>query len=152
MVTSWNLYYFKLFADILNALEIEVTRLKSEKPFEEYRRHPKTLLLKSVFEQISVEVPKNPNDKKFFLGNTIGKNNADWRRVKKGLPQRYRLFFKFLSAKQLVIYAWLNDENTYRKDGSKTDVYVVFGNMLKAGIVPSNIDELMKGAIRIKHE
>lgn len=146
MATSWNLYYFKLFADILDSLETEVTRLKAEKTLDEFRRHPKTLLLKSVIEQITKEVPSDPTQKKFLLGNTLGKQHTDWRRVKKGLPQRYRLFFKFSSAKKSIIYAWLNDESTYRKEGSKTDVYVAFQKLLTKGTVPSNIDQLIEQA------
>lgn len=146
MPASWNLYYFRLFADILNALEHEVTRLKTVKSLEEFKSHPKTLLLKSVIDQITVEVPKDPTHRKFLLGNMLGKTHTDWRRVKKGLPQRYRLFFKFSSMKGSIIYAWLNDENTYRKAGSKTDVYTVFKQKLNAKEVPSDIDELIKQA------
>lgn len=146
MPASWNLYYFRLFADILNALEHEVTRLKTEKSPEEFKSHPKTLLLKSVINQITVEVPKDPTHRDFLLGNTLGKTHTDWRRVKKGLPQRYRLFFKFSSMKSSIIYVWLNDQNTYRKAGSKTDVYAVFRKMLNAEKVPSDIDELIKQA------
>ena len=43
---------------------------------------------------------------------------------------------------QVIIYAWLNDEDTLRKEGSRTDVYEVFKRMLGRGEVPSTIDEL----------
>ena len=37
----------------------------------------------------------DPQSPDFVLGNTLGKLNRDWRRAKKGMPNRYRLFFKY---------------------------------------------------------
>ena len=70
--------------------------------------------------------------------------NTHWRRVKKGLPNRYRLFFRFASSPvKLIVYVWFNDEDTLRKAGAKTDVYETFGRMLAKGSVPHSIDELL---------
>jgi toxin YhaV len=83
---------------------------------------------------MTVTVPVNPADPLFRLGHTLGKSHGNWRRIKKGLPQRYRLFFMFASNPlPVVIYAWLNDEDTLRKEGSRTDVYEVFKRMLERG-------------------
>lgn len=46
----------------------------------------------------------------------------------------------------VVIYAWLNDEDTLRKEGSRTDVYEVFKRMLERGEVPSTVDELIQAS------
>jgi toxin YhaV len=46
----------------------------------------------------------------------------------------------------VVIFAWLNDEDTLRKEGSRTDVYDVFKRMLERGDVPSTIDELIQAS------
>ena len=67
-----------------------------------------------------------------------------WRRVKKGMPDRYRLFFRFASKPvKLIVYVWFNDEDTLRKAGSKTDVYEVFKRMLSRGQVPGGVKELL---------
>ena len=96
---------------------------------------------------MTVSVPTSPAGPVFRLGQTLGKSHGNWRRVKKGLPQRYRLFFMFTSNPlQVIIYAWLNDEFTLRKEGSRTDVYGVFKRMLERGEVPSTIDELIQGS------
>ena len=101
-----------------------------------------------VYQLMTVTVPTNPADPVFRLGHTLGKSHGNWRRVKKGLPQRYRLFFMFASSPlAVVIYAWLNDEDTLRKEGSRTDVYEVFKRMLERGEVPSTIDELVQASI-----
>jgi toxin YhaV len=64
--------------------------------------------------------------------------------VKKGMPDRYRLFFRFASNPvQLIVYVWFNDEDTLRKAGSKTDVYEVFKRMLMRGKVPTSINALL---------
>jgi toxin YhaV len=49
----------------------------------------------------------------------------------------------------VVIYAWLNDEDTLRKEGSRTDVYEVFKRMLERGEVPSTVDELIQGSTMV---
>lgn len=141
---GWNLFRFRPFALRLKALTQDVASLAQSDP-EGYKQHPKTKLLASVYRSISETVPANPADTVFRLGHTLGRQNGNWRRVKRGLPQRYRLFFMFASTPlQVIIYAWLNDEDTLRKEGSRTDVYEVFKRMLERGEVPSTIDELIQ--------
>jgi len=79
------------------------------------------------------------------VGHTPGPQYAHWRRIKRGLPSRYRLFYCFSSSPvKVIVYAWLNDEATLRKAGAKT-VYAVFQRMLARSEVPSDIDALTKG-------
>lgn len=140
---GWNLFYFRLFGQILNQLEAEVTALANKNP-EGFHHHPKAKLLKAVIENVRIEVPCDPEHRDFWLGGTLGDSYKDWRRVKHRLPPRYRLFFKFTSKEKRIVYAWLNDESTLRKAGSKTDVYEVFKRMLRRGDVPNNFDDLLK--------
>jgi toxin YhaV len=103
------------------------------------------VLLAAVYKAITELVPSNPNHSEFRVGHSLGPHCAHWRRVKRGLPPRYRLFFRFSSQPvRIIIYAWLNDEATLRKAGAKTDVYAVFQRMLMRGEVPSDIEELKK--------
>ena len=140
---TWQLFYFKLFKAALDELEQAVTKLAQQHPTE-YKSHPKTRLLASVYRCITQLVPSNPDHIDFRLGKTLGKEYANWRRVKKGMPDRYRLFFRFASSPvQLIVYVWFNDEDTLRKAGSKTDVYETFKRMLMRGEVPSSINVLL---------
>ena len=144
---GWQLFQFKPFAQRLQALTQDVVRLAQADPTG-YKQHPKTKLLAPVYRSMTVTVPTKPADPVFLLGHSLGKTHGNWRRVKKGLPQRYRLFFMFASNPlAVVIYAWLNDEDTLRKEGSRTDVYEVFKRMLERGEVPSTINELIEGSI-----
>jgi len=147
---GWRLYAFEPFAERLAALKGEVERLRARDP-EGYRRHPMTGLLASVYKAITEAVPANPDHPEFRVGHTLGPGYAHWRRVKRGLPPRYRLFYRFSSKPvPIIVYAWLNDEATLRKAGAKTDVYAVFQRMLARGEVPSDIEVLKKRGSEIE--
>ena len=140
---AWQLFYFKLFKAALDDLEQAVTKLAQQQP-NDFKSHPKTRLLASVYKSITQLVPANPDHPDFRLGKTLGAEYTNWRRVKKGMPDRYRLFFRFASSPvQLIVYVWFNDEDTLRKAGSKTDVYETFKRMLMRGEVPSSINVLL---------
>jgi toxin YhaV len=59
-----------------------------------------------------------------------------WRRAKIG--RRFRLFFRFDSKSKIIIFAWVNDENTLRSSGSKNDPYAVFQRMLEKDHPPDD--------------
>lgn len=140
---GWQLFYFKLFKAALDELEQAVAKLSKREP-ETYKSHPKTRLLASVYKTVLQNVPANPDHPDFRLGKTLGAEYGNWRRVKKGMPDRYRLFFRFASSPlKLIVYVWFNDENTLRKAGSRTDVYEAFRRMLLRGQVPGSIQELL---------
>ena len=143
---GWALYYYRIFKAALDELEAAVTQLAHDDP-QGYTSHPKTKLLASVYRSITVLVPANPDAPDFRLGKTLGPGNTNWRRVKKGMPDRYRLFFRFASSPvKLIVYVWFNDESSLRKAGSKTDVYETFKRMLARGEVPHSMAELLAHA------
>ncbi|HKQ83677.1 MAG TPA: type II toxin-antitoxin system YhaV family toxin [Steroidobacteraceae bacterium] len=147
VANGWQLFYFKLFKVALDELEQAVTKLAKQSPAG-YKSHPKTRLLASIYKAITETVPVDPGHPDFRLGKVLGVEYTNWRRVKKGMPDRYRLFFRFASKPiKLVVYVWFNDEDTLRKAGSKTDVYEVFKRMLSRGQVPSGIKELLAESI-----
>jgi toxin YhaV len=146
IANGWSLYYYRIFKAALDELEAVVTKLAVDDP-SGYKTHPKTKLLASVYRAITQLVPANPDAPDFRLGKTLGSDNTNWRRVKKGMPDRYRLFFRFASSPvKVIVYVWFNDEDTLRKAGSKTDVYGAFKRMLARGVVPTGIAELLANA------
>lgn len=143
---GWALFTHELFADRLQELVDEAKRVRREDP-EAFPSHPAVKLLGCVLRAIEEVVPQDPSHRAFLQGKTLGKGLAHWRRVKKFLPERYRLFFRYGSAApKTIIYAWLNDELTLRKAGSKTDCYAVFEALVRSGKVPDNFDELRAAA------
>lgn len=146
VANGWRLYHHRVFKAALDELERVVSKLAANDP-EGYKTHAKTKLLASVYRAITQLVPANPDATDFRLGKTLGSGNTHWRRVKKGLPDRYRLFFRFASDPvKVIVYVWFNDEDTLRKAGSKTDVYEAFKRLLARGVVPSDIDALLREA------
>ena len=146
IANGWDIYYYRTFKAALDELEAFVAKLSQDDP-SGYRKHPKTRLLASVYRAVLQLVPANPEAPDFRLGKTLGSENTHWRRVKKGMPDRYRLFFRFASNPvKVIVYVWFNDEDTLRKAGSKTDVYESFKRMLARGVVPTDMGQLLRDA------
>jgi toxin YhaV len=143
---GWQLFYFKVFKAALDELEAAVTQLAQRDPAG-YQTHPKTKLLASIYQAITQQVPANPDAPAFRLGKTLSTAsapNTHWRRVKKGPPDRFRLFYRFASSPlKVIVYVWFNDEDTLRKAGAKTDVYETFKHMLARGVVPQSVEQLL---------
>jgi toxin YhaV len=138
---GWKLRRSKVFAEALDALEREVARLAEADPAG-YLAHPKTELFIRISDLILEEIPLNPNAPEYGLGNTLGPSRRHWRRAK--FLQRFRLFYRFESASQTIVYAWMNDENTLRKAGSKSDPYAVFQRRLDRGEPPDDWKSLLR--------
>lgn len=138
---GWSLRMSNAFAEVYAALEGEVGRLQTSDP-EGWRSNSKTKIFAAVRHLMFEAIPANPNSPKFQQGNTLGFSHRHWRRAK--FMQRFRLFYRFDSATRIVVYGWLNDENTLRKAGSKTDPYNVFVKRLDRGDPPDNWAELLR--------
>jgi toxin YhaV len=138
---GWKLRRSKVFAEALDALEREVARLAEADPAG-YLAHPKTKLFIRISDLILEEIPLNPNAPEYGLGNTLGPSRRHWRRAK--FLQRFRLFYRFESASRTIVYAWMNDENTLRKAGSKSDPYAVFQRRLDRGEPPDDWKALLR--------
>lgn len=87
-------------------------------------------------------IPSEPGRAEYRLGNTMGPEHRYWRRAKIG--RRFRLFYRYDTKSQVIIYAWVNDRGTQRKAGSKTDPYEVFRKMLDRGNPPETWNDLLK--------
>jgi toxin YhaV len=141
VVNGWRLFAHPLFSQQLERLTSQVEALAEKDP-ENYSSQPATKLLATIRRYILEIIPKDPNAAEFRQGNTLGPDNRHWFRAK--FHDRYRLFYRFSSQDRLIIYAWVNDENSLRKAGSRTDPYTIFRNMLVSGNPPSSMDQLLR--------
>jgi len=142
---GWSIWSHPLFRERFAGLVAEVAALEQQDP-QNYRKHPSAKLLAALVDIIERRVPSNPDAAEFRLGGTLG-GFKNWRRVKgDGLPDRHRLFFRFLSSAKVIVFVWLNDEDTLRKARAKTDVYAVFHKMLAGGKVPDDFKALLTAA------
>ncbi len=138
---GWRLYAWTEFARQLAALRSEVEELHRRDP-STYERHPKTKLLAAVRRLILEVIPRDPGAEEFRQGSTLGPAHRHWFRAK--FSQRFRLFYRFHSARKIIIYTWMNDESTLRKHGSKRDPYSLFRTMIERGTPPSDFDDLLR--------
>jgi len=103
---------------------------------------PAAKMLATINHYIREAIPRYPNAPEFRQGNTLGPGNRHWFRAK--FHGRYRLFYRFSAEQRIIIYAWVNDEGSLRKAGSKTDPYAVFHAMLESGDPPNSFVELLR--------
>lgn len=140
---GWSLYAYPAFGDAFNLLKEAVHKLELEQPWS-FEAHPKAKLLKRVLDLILNEIPRDPAAAEFILGNTLGAPHRHWRRA--NFLGRFRLFFRFSSAHRAIVYVWVNDANTLRKAGSRTDPYAIFIRRLRESDPPSGWDDLFRKA------
>src|SRR5712692_5448706 len=138
---GWRLFQYRLFENQLKELTEAVEELSISQP-DTYREHPKAKLLATIHRHVTEIIPRDPNAPEFRQGNTLGPDNRHWFRAK--FHQRYRLFFRFSSKHRIIVYAWVNDESTLPKAGSKTDPYAQFKAMLESGEPPSSFADLLR--------
>lgn len=143
---GWRLFVHPLFLRQYEMLVIQAEKIRTEQP-STYQNHPTVKLLAKVNQLILVEIPTEPAHDRFNQGNTLGKEYRHWKRAKFG---RYRLFFRFNAKSReqgvgkAIIYAWVNDEKTLRKEGDKNDPYAIFARGLERGEPADSFDELLQ--------
>lgn len=125
-----------LFLEQLTKLIKAVEAAKKKNP-DGYKTSANAKLLAAIHEIAFTRIPQNPEDPRYRQGNTLGENYKHWFREKFG-NGRFRLFFRFDKQSKLIIYAWVNDENSKRTYGAKNDAYAVFAKMLAADNPPDN--------------
>jgi len=140
VVNGWRLFQHPLFEAQVRELAEFVEKLSAKSP-ETYREHSKTKLFATIRRYIAEIIPLDPCAPEFRLGDALGPDNRHWFRAK--FHRRFRLFFRFSSRERIIVYVWVNDELTLRKEGSKTDPYLVFRSMLRAGDPPQDLKSLL---------
>ncbi len=130
---GWTLLFHQCLIDQLRRLEVAVARAQRQDP-ERFASSANVKLFDTLSHLILNTVPGDPNREEYRQGNTVGAEFRHWRRAKIG--RRFRLFFRFDSRAKIIIYAWVNDENTLRSAGNRTDPYAVFQRMLERGNPP----------------
>lgn len=145
-VKGWKLYAHPLFFEQVNALREEVKKLKQTQPAE-WQNKAATKKLAAIYKLVFQVIPQNPYAHDYRLGKTLGPDYKNWFRAK--FFQQYRLFFRYDAQSGIIVYAWVNDENTLRSYGSKKDAYEVFKKMLNRGTPPADWKSLIKESVGI---
>ena len=127
---GWSLFAHPLFQSQLEKLTKKAGKVASGDP-RSYNTHPSVKLLATINRYVRELIPRDPNSPEFRQGNTLGSDNRHWFRAK--FHGRYRLFYRFSTRLKAIVYVWVNDEESLRKTGSKTDPYALFKAMLERG-------------------
>lgn len=147
-INGWSIYLHPLFALQLQKMSAEVAKAKAADP-ENYLTKPSAKLLAATRKMAFEVIPADPTDSKFRQGDTLGPERKHWFRGK--YLQQYRLFFRYHAKNKIIVLAWVNDEDTKRAYGSKTDAYAVFKAMLANGNPPDDWDALLTEARKMAH-
>ena len=136
VVGGWTLYAHPLFLNQLERLTLAVERTAKKKPAG-YAASADAKLLATMRKLIFEVIPVDPARPEFRQGGTLGGNRKHWFRAKFG-GGRFRLLFRYSTSAKIIIFAWVNDRDTLRTYGSKSDAYAVFKAMLDKGNPPED--------------
>jgi len=143
MAQGWTLFAHPLFLDQLEALIAQVTKLRDKDP-NVYKKKNATKRLEAIAQLAFDIIPQDPTRSDYRQGGTLGDAYKHWFRAK--FFQQYRLFFRYHRESKVIIYGWVNDEDTKRAYESGADAYRVFRRMLDNGNPPDSWDALLKQA------
>ncbi len=144
VVNGWQLFAHPLFPDQVEALLRQVERLKAKDPTGYLKKNAAKRL--AAIGSLAFEIiPQDPSRPEYRQGVTLREHRKYWRRAK--FDQQYRLFFRYHQELKIIVYAWVNDEDTKRACESRDDAYRVFGRMLERGNPPGDWDSLLAQAV-----
>lgn len=144
MVNGWIIRAHPLFLDQLERLTSAVEREAQKKP-ETFRLGANAKLLAALQKLIFETIPADPASPAFRQGGTLGPERKHWFRAKFG-NGRFRLFFRYSSTAKIIVFAWVNDAETLRSYGARSDAYSVFRAMLDDGNPPDSWARLLEAA------
>jgi toxin YhaV len=143
VINRWNIFAHSLFLNQLEALLTRVEHLRQKYP-QEYRKKNATKRLAAIAKLAFDTIPQDPTRSDYRQGTALGDDYKHWFRAK--FFQQYRLFFRYHQEAKIIVFAWVNDENSKRAYNSNTDAYRVFQKMLETGRLPDDWNALLKEA------
>ena len=141
MSGKWTLLFHRCVLEQLERLKAASDRALARSP-NNAQENANVKLYAALAKLMLQIIPSDPAGDEFRQGNTMGPRFRHWRRAKIG--RRFRLFVRYDSRTKVIVYAWVNDENTLRAAGSKNDPYTVFRNMLNRNNPPDDWDTLLR--------
>ena len=140
---GWALLFHDCVIEQLQKLHAAARRAQENDP-KGFEANANVKLFRALSQLMMDVVPGDPARDEYRQGNTLGPAHRHWRRAKIG--RRFRLFFRYDSKAKVIVYAWVNDEQTLRSSGSKSDPYAVFEKMLGRGNPPDDWNALVRAS------
>jgi len=152
VVNGWTFFAHPLFLDQLEELTRQVQLLNRKDPVGFVKKNA-TKRLAAIAKLAFEVIPQDPSRTEYRQGNTLGEDHKHWFRAK--FFQQYRLFFRYHAQSKVIVFAWVNDEDTKRAYESGDDAYRVFRKMLDSGHPPGEWGQLLSQAraasVRLKN-
>lgn len=145
VINGWTVFAHPLFLDQLEATmrRVEVARMKDPVGF---RQKNASKWLAAISKLAFEVIPQDPERAEYRQGSSLGEEHKHWFRAK--FFQQYRLFFRYHKDSKIIIYAWVNDNETKRAYESDDDAHRVFRKMLQIGHPPDDWKALLAAASR----
>ena len=113
---GWTLLFHDNLIEQMMKLCAAVLRAQEDDPHG-FGSNANDKFFRALVQLIQNVVPSNPARDEYRQSNTMRPVYRHWRRAKLG--RRYRLFFRYDSKAKVLVYAWINDEQTLRSSGSQ---------------------------------
>lgn len=137
---GWTLLFHDCLVKQLQRLNVAADRARKADP-KGLEGNANVKLFRALSRLILETIPSDPSRDLYRQGKTMGATYRHWRRARIG--QRFRLFFRYDSKAKVIVFAWVNDQQTLRSAGARSDPYAVFRKMLERGNPPDNWTELV---------
>ena len=143
VVNGWTIFAHPLFLDQLEQLSQQVEAFR-QKDGVNFVKKNATKRLAAIAKLAFEVIPQDPARAEYRQGSTLGEDHKHWFRAK--FFQQYRLFFRYHAKSKVIVFAWVNDEDTKRAYESGDDAYRVFRKMLESGHPPDDWEQLLAQA------
>ena len=136
VVNGWTIFAHPLFLAQFEALTRQVEVFKQKDPVG-YTKKNASKRLAAITKLAFEVIPQDPARPEYRQGNTLGDDHKHWFRAK--FFQQFRLFFRYHAPSKVIVFAWINDEDTKR-------AYRMFRKMLESGHPPDDWNQLLAEA------
>lgn len=143
VIHGWTVFAHPLFLAQIEALAQQVEVFKKKDP-DWYLKKNASKRLAAITKLAFDVIPQDPVRPEYRQGGTLGDDHRHWFRAK--FFQQYRLFFRYHAPSKVIVFAWVNDEDTKRAYESSDDAYRVFRKMLESGHPPDDWSQLLAEA------
>ena len=143
VVHGWTVFAHPLFLAQIEMLAQQVEALRQKDPGG-YAKKNASKRLAAIVKLAFDVIPQDPARPEYRQGATLGDDHKHWLRAK--FFQQYRLFFRYHAPSKVIVFAWVNNEDTKRTYESSEDAYRVFRKMLQSGHPPDDWNQLLAGA------
>lgn len=137
VIHGWTVFAHPLFLAQIEALAQQVETLKQKDPVGYVKKNASKRLVAITKLAFDV-IPQDSTRPEYRQGATLGEDHKHWFRAR--FFQQYRLFFRYHAPSKVIVYAWVNEEDTKRAYESSDDAYRVFRKMLESGHPPDDWD------------